>query len=261
MSGQASEAAMSVEVEAAAASNSSPAAPKSPSTLKARPGLRDSPVGLDELAFPKAIITRLAKASLPAGTQLQGNASLALQRSATVFVNYLASHANNHTRAANRKTIAPTDVLRALEDVELGAFAPRLRRELELHEELGRDKRARKERAKEADAGPEDRPVKRPRVEVDVGGAGQGLVDDTDAPSILEGDTIDVGETRQGDTEEEDDLEEDDADEAEEDVDDDVMDELEESALPVADETAVELEGQGGDQVEDEALDNGDDSD
>lgn len=41
--------------------------------------------------MPKSIVTRLAKGVLPPNTQIQGNAMLAMTKSATVFVNYLAT--------------------------------------------------------------------------------------------------------------------------------------------------------------------------
>lgn len=44
-----------------------------------------------DLNLPKSIITRLAKGVLPSNTQIQGNAVLAMGKSATVFINYLAS--------------------------------------------------------------------------------------------------------------------------------------------------------------------------
>lgn len=44
-----------------------------------------------DLNLPKSIITRLAKGTLPPNTQIQGNAILALSKSATVFISYLAS--------------------------------------------------------------------------------------------------------------------------------------------------------------------------
>ena len=44
-----------------------------------------------ELALPKTIVMRLAKGVLPANTQVQKDAILAMSKSATVFVNYLAS--------------------------------------------------------------------------------------------------------------------------------------------------------------------------
>jgi hypothetical protein len=46
---------------------------------------------LQDLNLPKSIVTRLAKGVLPANTQIQGNAVLALSKSATVFVSYLSS--------------------------------------------------------------------------------------------------------------------------------------------------------------------------
>jgi histone H3/H4 len=46
---------------------------------------------LQDLTLPKSIITRLAKGVLPPNTQIQANAILALSKSATVFINYLAS--------------------------------------------------------------------------------------------------------------------------------------------------------------------------
>jgi DNA polymerase epsilon subunit 3 len=44
-----------------------------------------------DLTLPKSIITRLAKGMLPPNTQIQANAILALSKSTTVFINYLAS--------------------------------------------------------------------------------------------------------------------------------------------------------------------------
>lgn len=49
----------------------------------------DSP--LQDLALPKSIITRLVKGILPTNTQVQANAMLAMSKSATVFINYLAA--------------------------------------------------------------------------------------------------------------------------------------------------------------------------
>lgn len=45
---------------------------------------------VQDLSLPKSIITRLAKGVLPPNTQIQANAILALSKSATVFINYLA---------------------------------------------------------------------------------------------------------------------------------------------------------------------------
>ena len=70
-----------------------------------------------DLLLPRTLITRLARGVLPANTMLASTAQLALQKAASVFVGYIASHANEVT---SKKTIGPGDVLRALEECELG---------------------------------------------------------------------------------------------------------------------------------------------
>lgn len=45
---------------------------------------------LQDLSLPKTMVQRLAKGVLPANTQIQKDAILAMQKGATVFVNYLA---------------------------------------------------------------------------------------------------------------------------------------------------------------------------
>ncbi|KAG6042358.1 hypothetical protein E4U39_006041, partial [Claviceps sp. Clav50 group G5] len=48
-------------------------------------------VTIEDLALPKSIITRLAKGVLPPNAQIQATAALAMSKSATVFINYLAA--------------------------------------------------------------------------------------------------------------------------------------------------------------------------
>lgn len=54
---------------------------------------RDSILGIniEDLNLPKSVVTRLAKGALPANTQIQSNALLGLTKSATLFINYIAS--------------------------------------------------------------------------------------------------------------------------------------------------------------------------
>ncbi|OAQ98014.1 hypothetical protein LLEC1_01980 [Akanthomyces lecanii] len=73
---------------------------------------------IEDLTLPKSIITRLAKGVLPANTQIQANAVMAMSKSTTVFISYLAAHANEITLNANKKTIMPADVFKALEEIE-----------------------------------------------------------------------------------------------------------------------------------------------
>ena len=58
---------------------------------KDKDGKDGAAVVIEDLTLPKSIITRLAKGVLPPNTQIQGNAILAISKSATVFASYLAS--------------------------------------------------------------------------------------------------------------------------------------------------------------------------
>ncbi|KAK6722530.1 hypothetical protein SNK04_001394 [Fusarium graminearum] len=60
-------------------------------------------ITIEDLTLPKSIITRLSKGVLPPNTQIQANAIMALSQSTTVFINYLASHANENTVNAGKR--------------------------------------------------------------------------------------------------------------------------------------------------------------
>ncbi|OAF62367.1 hypothetical protein VC83_01153 [Pseudogymnoascus destructans] len=147
-------------------------------------------VNIEDLNLPKSIVTRLAKGVLPPSTQIQGNAMLAMTKSATVFVGYLAAHANEYAQAANRKTVTPADVLRALEDLEFGEFRPR-----------GKE---------EGEGGPK---AKKPRLEEGAGEGGE----DHEEETVLE-DHEEGEEEHEGDDEPDDEVE-DDGEEEEQDED------------------------------------------
>lgn len=98
-------------------------------------------VTIEDVALPKSIIARLAKGVLPPNTQIQANAIIAMSKSVTVFINYLASHANEHTIAANKKTVAPADVFRALDDVEFSFLKEPLEAEFAKFNQIQTQKR------------------------------------------------------------------------------------------------------------------------
>ncbi|KAI9739014.1 MAG: hypothetical protein M1818_005328 [Claussenomyces sp. TS43310] len=216
-------------------------------------------VNIEDLNLPKSIVARLAKGALPPSTQIQGNAMLAMQKSATVFVNYLATHANEHAQSSNRKTVAPGDVFKALDDLELEGFSERLEAELAKFNELQAEKRnshRKKIGADKASGAKVGSPTDR------TGVAGDGLngepvakkartepgqTGDDPGEEAAEDDTIgDAG----------DDI----GDEAEEDQDDDEAEDDEEGAGD-SDEPPEDRDDADGREVEDEALDNGEDSD
>ncbi|KAG2022077.1 hypothetical protein GB937_004171 [Aspergillus fischeri] len=88
--------------------------------------------------LPRSLTLRLAKAVLPPNTAIQKDAVLAIQKAATVFVSYLASHANEATL---KRTVTPADVFAALSELEFEAFQPRLEKELEAFTEMKAGKR------------------------------------------------------------------------------------------------------------------------
>ncbi|KAK6212870.1 DNA polymerase epsilon subunit D [Colletotrichum tabaci] len=96
---------------------------------------------IEDLSLPKSIITRLAKGVLPPNTQIQANAVLAMSKSATVFINYLASHANEITVNANKKTVSAEDVFKALDDIEFGFLREPLEQEFAKYNQIQSAKR------------------------------------------------------------------------------------------------------------------------
>jgi DNA polymerase epsilon subunit 3 len=101
---------------------------------------------------------------LPANTSLQKDAVLALTKSATVFISYVASTANE--QRPNAKTITPADVLNALREIEMGGVMEldgaegegRLQKELAVFEEVIKGKRkGYREKVKARESGGGDR--------------------------------------------------------------------------------------------------------
>ncbi|KAL6834681.1 histone-fold-containing protein [Trichoderma camerunense] len=116
----------------------------------------EDPVTIEDLNLPKSIITRLAKGILPPNTQIQGNAILALSKSATVFISYLASHANENTVAAGKKTILPADVFKALDDTEFSFLKEPLEAEFAKFNAIQTEKRTSYRQKVRAKHGPGD---------------------------------------------------------------------------------------------------------
>ncbi|KAL4809604.1 histone-fold-containing protein [Aspergillus unguis] len=95
-------------------------------------------VSIEDYLLPRSITLRLAKSVLPPQTSVQKDAVLAIQKAATVFVSYLSSQANESTL---KRTVAPSDVLNALSELEFEGFRPRLEQELDKFTEAKAAKR------------------------------------------------------------------------------------------------------------------------
>ncbi|KAJ9117916.1 hypothetical protein QFC20_000197 [Naganishia adeliensis] len=64
--------------------------------------------------LPKTTVTKIAKSAFGDQTiKFQQDVFLALQKSATVYINYIASAAQEHADAVNRKTLNPQDIILA----------------------------------------------------------------------------------------------------------------------------------------------------
>ncbi|KAF2653870.1 histone-fold-containing protein [Lophiostoma macrostomum CBS 122681] len=118
-------------------SNASAASPDD----SARQGLREDGLSIEDLNLPRSIVQRLAKGVLPPNTQIQKDAVLAMSKSATVFVNYLTSHAAENAARSNKKTVMPKDVFDAMQELEFESFLPRLEAEVAKFTSIQADKR------------------------------------------------------------------------------------------------------------------------
>lgn len=92
-------------------------------------------ISIDDILFPKATVTRLAKGVLPQKTMLSKDSTTAIQRSATAFVSYLLVSARQNAKFYDRKTINPQDVLAALKECEFGNFTEHVQTELDSFQE------------------------------------------------------------------------------------------------------------------------------
>ncbi|KAG8954557.1 hypothetical protein FRC03_011431 [Tulasnella sp. 419] len=89
--------------------------------------------GIENYELPKALVTRIAKSALPENAKLQKEVVLALNKSSTVFINYLAAAALDIAKSRSHKTIAATDIIKALQIIELQDQVQMLEDELEAY--------------------------------------------------------------------------------------------------------------------------------
>ncbi|KAK9314759.1 histone-fold-containing protein [Lipomyces starkeyi] len=180
---------------------------------------KDRGYGIDDYMLPKATVTRLAKHVLPANTQIQKDAMTALSKSATVFINYLTSTANDLTVGAGRRTVNPSDVYKAIELLELEFILPRLKAEVDKFVEVASTKHKKPTKGVAADDGESEIVV--PGAEGEDG-EGTAVVEDDDAerttkkakvgngkvvarqPSVRDEDETEVEDTEEDEVEEED---------------------------------------------------------
>ncbi|RSL59788.1 hypothetical protein CEP54_007102 [Fusarium duplospermum] len=249
----------STPAAAEAVDTSSPSADKKDKDKDKDKDHKDA-VTIEDLTLPKSIITRLAKGVLPPNTQIQANAILALSQSTTVFINYLASHANENTMNAGKKTIAPADVFKALEDTEFSFLRAPLEAEFAKFNAIQTEKRTsyrQKVRAKKTD-GPDTDMPDTSHVETDVD-PDTTLASEASGPRTKRA-RVDPASAGAAEVEEDAETEEDEPVPEDDDEDEVEEEEEEEEGEASGDETQDALEIKEGKEERDEALD-GDDSD
>ncbi|KAF7792157.1 hypothetical protein EIP86_003187 [Pleurotus ostreatoroseus] len=89
-------------------------------------------MGIDAYELPKSVVTKLARSALPDNSKMQKEMLLAVLKGSTVFVNYLGA-AHEVASSRQHKSISASDVLRALEQMDMGDLVPKLQAELEVY--------------------------------------------------------------------------------------------------------------------------------
>ncbi|KAI0338748.1 histone-fold-containing protein [Trametopsis cervina] len=92
--------------------------------------------GLDAYELPKSLVTRMARSTLPDNTKLQKEMLHAVSNGSTVFVNYLAATAHDIAAGKQHKSVSASDVLKALEMIEMGDMVAKLNEQLQAYRDM-----------------------------------------------------------------------------------------------------------------------------
>lgn len=76
--------------------------------------------GIDSFELPKSTVTKLAKEGVPDGIKFQKDTLLAIQKSSSVFINYLASAAQEKAHDKSNKTVNAAHILAAVKELDIG---------------------------------------------------------------------------------------------------------------------------------------------
>ncbi|EHA98517.1 DNA polymerase epsilon subunit 3 [Heterocephalus glaber] len=87
----------------------------------------------EDLNLRNAIITTIIKETLPDGVNISKEARSTISSTASVFVLYATSCANNFAMKGKRKTLNASDVLSAMEEMEFQLFIIPLKEALEAY--------------------------------------------------------------------------------------------------------------------------------
>lgn len=92
--------------------------------------------GIYNYELPRSLVAKIARASVPDNCKFQKETILALLKGSTVFINCLAAGAHEIAKGKQHKSISASDVLKALEHMQLGDLVGPLQDELPVYREL-----------------------------------------------------------------------------------------------------------------------------
>uniref|UniRef100_A0A287CVN7 DNA polymerase epsilon subunit 3 n=1 Tax=Ictidomys tridecemlineatus TaxID=43179 RepID=A0A287CVN7_ICTTR len=95
----------------------------------------------EDLNLPSAVITRIIKEALPEGVNISKEAQSAISCTASVFVLYATSCANNFAMKGKRKTLNASDVLSAMEEMEFQRREQKGKKEASEQKKKDKDKK------------------------------------------------------------------------------------------------------------------------
>ncbi|EMD31575.1 hypothetical protein CERSUDRAFT_127304 [Gelatoporia subvermispora B] len=92
--------------------------------------------GLENFELPRSLVTKIARSALPDNTKLQKDVVTSYVKASTVFINYLAATAHDVASSKQHKSVSASDILKALEMMEMGDMVDTLQKELQIYRDL-----------------------------------------------------------------------------------------------------------------------------
>ncbi|XP_055839674.1 DNA polymerase epsilon subunit 3 [Episyrphus balteatus] len=96
---------------------------------------------IEDLNLPTSVVARLIKEALPDNAIVSKEARAAIARAASVFVIFLTSSSTALAKKQNHKTITANNIFEALEELDFNDFVDPLRKDLETHRKMIKDKK------------------------------------------------------------------------------------------------------------------------
>ncbi|OCH92352.1 hypothetical protein OBBRIDRAFT_833479 [Obba rivulosa] len=87
--------------------------------------------GLENFELPRSLVTKIARSALPENTKLQKDVVTSYVKASTVFISYLAATAHDVASSKQHKSVSASDILKALEMMEMGDMVDVLQTELQ----------------------------------------------------------------------------------------------------------------------------------